>query len=176
MNLQEQTNRIKQMMGLLNESSSEEAWELVGQEEPTIRNLMNNKGYSYDEESVEKLTPIIDNLPTIEVSYPQIKEFNNLENKESDKGLVKKMYKISSTENPRKEYRDYMMRRDKSESRHRGYDPVMNFDRVVSGDYENPLVLYIDDSYYVIGGRTRLYASIAANSPIKVKIIQPSDL
>jgi hypothetical protein len=28
----------------------------------------------------------------------------------------------------------------------------------------------------VIGGRTRLYASIAANSPIKIKIIQPSDL
>ena len=98
MNLQEQISRMKSMMGLLNESSSEEAWELVGQEEPTIRNLMNNKGYSYDEESVEKLTPIIDNLPTIEVSYPQIKEFNNLENKESDKGLVKKMYEISSTE------------------------------------------------------------------------------
>jgi hypothetical protein len=86
------------------------------------------------------------------------------------------MYEISSTENPRKGYRDYMMRRDKSEKRQRGYDPVMNFDRIISGDYENPLVLYIDDSYYVIGGRTRLYASIAANSPIKIKIIQPSDL
>jgi len=176
MNLQEQISRIKSMMGLLIESTSEEAWELVGQEEPTIRNLMNDKGYSYDEESVEKLIPIIDNLPTIEVTYDQIKDFNNLENRESDKGLVEKMYEISSTENPRKEYRDYMMRRDKSERRQRGYDPVMNFDRVVSGDYENPLVLYIDDSYYVIGGRTRLYASIAANSPIKIKIIQPSDL
>ena len=164
------------MMGLLVESSSEEAWELVGQEEPTIRNLMNNKGYSYDEDSVEKLTRIIDNLPTIEVTYPQIKNFYNLENKKSDEGLMKKMYEISSTENPRKEYRDYMMRRDKSEKRQRGYDPIMNFDRIISGDYENPLVLYIDDSYYVIGGRTRLYASIAANLPIKIKIIQQSDL
>jgi hypothetical protein len=176
MNLQEQILRIKSMMGLLVESSSEEAWELVGQEEPTIRNLMNNKGYSYDEDSVEKLTRIIDNLPTIEVTYPQIKNFYNLENKKSDEGLMKKMYEISSTENPRKEYRDYMMRRDKSEKRQRGYDPIMNFDRIISGDYENPLVLYIDDSYYVIGGRTRLYASIAANLPIKIKIIQQSDL
>ena len=69
-----------------------------------------------------------------------------------------------------------MVQRDKNEKRKRGYDPVMNFDRIISGDYENPLVLYINDNYYVIGGRTRLYASIAANSPIKINIIQPSDL
>ena len=176
MKLQEQISRMKSMMGMINESSSEEAWELVGQEHPTIKKLVNEKGYSNDEDSVEKLIPIIDNLPTIEVSYKEIKNFNNLENRKKDKGLVKKMREISFTENPRDEYSNYMNIRDKGENRNRGYDPADNFDRIVNGIYESPLILYVDDNYYVIGGRTRLYASIAANTPIKVKVIQSSDL
>ena len=36
MNLQENIQRIKEMMGVINESSDEEAWELVGQEETLV--------------------------------------------------------------------------------------------------------------------------------------------
>jgi hypothetical protein len=176
MNLQEQTNRIKQMMGVIKESSDEEAWELVGQDDEVIKSIVKQTGYKNDEESVERLIPIIDSLPTEEVDYTQIKTFHNLENKSGDKGLLSKMYKISKTDDPRKEYGEYMDKRDSGENRNRGYKPVKNYDRIVNDEYESPVVLKYRDEYYVIGGRTRLYASVAANKPIKIKILTKNDL
>ena len=45
MNLQENIHRIKEMMGIINESSYEEGWELVGQEHPVISSLVKSLGY-----------------------------------------------------------------------------------------------------------------------------------
>lgn len=182
--LREELHRIKSIMGIIKESSEEEAWELLGQDDPVIKNLVTNNGYTYDEESVKKLIPIIDALPAVSFNYGQIQHFLNLENKSGDIGLMKKMHEISNSEDPREGYKEYMMKRDESEGRDRGYDPVVNFDNIVDGNYEPPLVLLNDngnedkrdDKYHVIGGRTRLYASIAANTPIKVKVLHPSDL
>lgn len=182
--LREELYRIKSIMGIIKESSEEEAWELLGQEDPVIKNLVSNRGYTNDEESARKLVPIIDRLPTLTFYPEQIKSFLNLENKQGDKGLVQKMFEISKSDDPREEYKEYMSERDKSENRIRDYDVASNFDNIVSGEYDPPLVLLNDngndderdDKYHVIGGRTRLYASIASNSPIKIKIIHPSDL
>ena len=174
MNLQENIQRIRQMMGLITETSEEEAYELLGQEHPVISKLVNDKGYT--EESLDKLISIIDDLPEETFEYKDIKNFHNLENKKDDKGLMSKMYNISKGDNPRKEYEKYMEERDSGENRDRGYDPVKNFDRIVSGKYESPLVLKYEKEYYVIGGRTRFYASIASNTPIKAKVLKPKDL
>jgi hypothetical protein len=176
MNLQENIYRIKQMMGVIKESSDEEAWELVGQDDKVIKSIVKQTGYKNDEESVERLIPIIDSLPTEEVDYSTIKTFHNLENKSGDKGLVSKMYEISKTDDPRKEYGEYMDKRDSGENRNRGYKPVKNYDRIVNDDYESPVVLKHNNKYYVVGGRTRLYASVAANKPIKIKILTKNDL
>lgn len=174
MNLQENIRRIKQMMGLIMETSEEEAYELLGQEHAVISKLVNDKGYT--EDSLDKLITIIDGLPEETFTYDEIKNFHNLENKKNDKGLMKKMFNISKSNNPRKEYEKYMKERDSGENRNRGYEPVKNFDRIVSGKYERPVVLKYNEKYYVIGGRTRFYAAIASNTPIKVKILEPKDL
>jgi hypothetical protein len=174
MNLQENIQRIRQMMGLLLETSEEEAWELLGQEHPVISKLVQDKGYT--EESIDKLISIIDNLPEETFTYKDIINFHNLENKKNDEGLMNKMYHISKKENPTKAYEKYMEKRDSGEKRNRGYKPVKNYDRIVSGEYESPVVLEVDNEYYVIGGRTRFYAAIASNTPIRVKILKPSDL
>ena len=170
--MKEELNRIKELMGIIIESSEEEAWELVGQENSVISKIVSNAGYNNDEESVKKLIPIIDGLPEKEFTYEDIKNFKNLENKTNDKGLVNLMKKISNTKNPRKQYEIFMKKRDTGEKRNRGYDPVKNFDRIISGNYEPPLVLQVGGKYYVVGGRTRLYASIASNTPIKIKILK----
>lgn len=161
---------------IINETSYEEAWELVGQEDPTISSVVKGKGFEYDEESVQKLVPIIDKLPEETFTYKEIKNFHNLENKENDKGLMKKMFNISKSNNPRKEYAKYMEERDSGENRNRGYEPVKNFDNLISGKYEPPVVFLSDGEYYVVGGRTRFYASIASNTPIRVKILREEDL
>ena len=161
---------------IINETSYEEAWELIGQKDPTISSLVKSKGLGYDEESVQKLVPIIDKLPEQTFTYKEIKNFHNLENKKNDKGLMKKMFIISKSNNPRKKYENYMKERDSGENRNRGYEPVKNFDDLVSGKYEPPVILLSDGEYYVIGGRTRFYASIASNTPIRVKILREEDL
>lgn len=161
---------------LIIETANEEAWELVGQEHPVIRDVVSSKGYQYDDDSVKKLEPIIDRLPETLFSYDEIKNFQNLENKKKDIGLLKKMYKISFSKNPRKRYKDFMDKRDEGENRKRGYDPVKNFDRIVEDYYESPVVLKVDETYYVVGGRTRIYASVAAGKPIKIKILTPNNL
>ena len=164
------------MMGVIKESSTEEAWELVGQDDKVIKSVVKQAGYNNDEESVERLTPIIYSLPTEDVDYTQIKTFYNLENKFGDKGLLSKMYQISKTDDPRKEYGEYMDKRDSGENRNRGYKPVKNYDRIVNNEYESPVVLKYNKKYYVVGGRTRLYASVAANKSIKIKILTKNDL
>ena len=136
------------MMGVIKESSTEEAWELVGQDDKVIKSVVKQAGYNNDEESVERLTPIIDSLPTEDVDYTQIKTFYNLENKFGDKGLLSKMYQISKTDDPRKEYGEYMDKRDSGENRNRGYKPVKNYDRIVNNEYESPVVLKYNKKYY----------------------------
>lgn len=161
---------------LLSETANEEAWELVGQKHPVIKNLVSSKGFKNDEDSVKKLEPIIDSLPEKKFSYEEIKDFQNLENKKGDIGLLKKMHEISSSKNPRKRYKDFMDKRDEGENRKRGYDPVKNFDRIVKDSYESPVVLKVNGTHYVVGGRTRIYAAVAAGKPIRIKILTPRDL
>jgi hypothetical protein len=84
------------------------------------------------------------------------------------------MYQISKTDDPRKEYGEYMDKRDSGENRNRGYKPVKNYDRIVNDEYESPVVLKHNKKYYVVGGRTRLYAALALGIPAKVKIISVS--
>ena len=166
----------------INESSMEEAWELVGQSHPVINMIINSLGYSFDEESVVRLSAIINGLPEYLANYSHIKDFENLENKDSDIGLLKKMKEISTLPNARNLYRKLMIQRDSMDvdvdgnPRKRNYNVVENFDRIVSDDYEPPVLFYNEEKYYVVGGRTRLYASVAANKPIRVKVITKQDL
>lgn len=168
--------QLKKLSNLIIETSEEEAWELVGQDHKVIKSIISQKGYENDESSVEKLVPVIDSLPVKSFGYSELKNFHNLENKEGDKGLLRKMRTISKSQDPRSEYEKYMKQRDKGEKRKRGYDPVKNFDRIVSDSYESPVALKVDDEYYLVGGRTRIYASVAAGKSIKIKILTPSDL
>lgn len=169
-------SQLKKLVNIITETSEEEAWELVGQDHTVIKSIVSKKGYENDESSVEKLVPIIDSLSGEEFDYSELKKFHNLENKKGDKGLLRKMRDISKSENPRSEYENYMKERDSGEDRKRGYDPVKNFDRIVSDSYEPPVALKVDGEYYLVGGRTRIYASVAAGKPIKIKILSPSDL
>lgn len=162
---------LMETRSLILETAMEEAWELLGQKNPIIQNYVKEKGLSYDEESVKKLIPIIEKLPTIKVDYNQIKNFENLERPKTQ-GFIKRMYDVSKSENPKDEFIKAMTERDTGEDRNRGYDTGLNFDRIVKGDYEPPLVLKKDNKYYVVGGRTRIYASLAANVPIKILVIE----
>jgi hypothetical protein len=170
--------RMQQLAGInLNESSSDEAWELVGQKDPNISKVVKNAGFKYDEESVNKLIPIIDKLSINKISPSQIATLKNFNNKSGEESLIKDIINISKSENPRQGYIDLMTKRDKKDSeRQRGYDIGSLYDQVVKTSYEPPVLININGILYVIGGRTRLYAGLAANKNINVKILKIEDL
>jgi len=160
----------------IKEGSDEEAWELVGQKDLNISKVINNAGFKNDEESVNRLIPIIDNTPETTISPSQISNLKNFNNKPGEESLIKDIISVSKSPDSRQEYADYMKKRDEKENRNRGYNPVQNYDNVVKGNYEPPVLININGTLYVIGGRTRLYAGLAANKSMKVKILNTSQL
>jgi len=160
----------------IKEGSDEEAWELVGQKDLNISKVINDAGFKNDEESVNRLIPIIDNTPETTISPSQISNLKNFNNKPGEESLIKDMISVSKSSDSRQEYADYMKKRDEKENRNRGYNPVQNYDNVVKGNYEPPVLININGTLYVIGGRTRLYAGLAANKSMKVKILNTSQL
>ncbi len=161
---------------LLREGTDEEAWELLGQKDPNIRDVMRATGLGYDQESVDKLVPIIDGIEETHITPDEVAELKNFANRPGQEHLIDAMRSASRSRDPRAAYASAMQSRDAGEGRSRGYDPTDNYDRVVSGNYEPPVLIEIDGELYVIGGRTRLYAALASDSDVRVKILRPSDL
>ena len=161
----------------ITESASDEAWELVGQKDPNISKIVKDAGYKYDEESVSKLTPIIEKTPITNISPSQILKLKNFNNKPGEESLINDIVNISKSKDPKQGYIDLMAKRDKKDNnRQRGYDIGKLYDQVVKGNYESPVLIKIKGILYVVGGRTRLYASLASNKNINVKIIDISKL
>jgi hypothetical protein len=161
----------------LTEGASDEAWELVGQKDPNISKIVKDAGYKYDEESVSKLTPIIEKTPITNISPSQILKLKNFNHKPGQESLINDIVNISKSKDPKQGYIDLMAKRDKKDdNRQRGYDIGNLYDQVVKGNYESPVLIEIKGVLYVIGGRTRLYAGLASNKNINVKIIKISQL
>jgi hypothetical protein len=169
--------KLLDLINEITEDISDEAWELVGQKDPNISKIVKDAGYKYDEESVSKLTPIIEKTPITSISPSQILKLKNFNNKPGEESLINDIINISKSKNPKQGYIDLMTKRDKKDSnRQRGYDIGNLYDQVVKGNYESPVLIEIKGVLYVIGGRTRLYAGLASNKNINVKIIKISQL
>jgi hypothetical protein len=155
----------------LNEASSDEAWELVGQPVPEIQQFVKQMGYGNDEQSVAKITPIIDGAPATQIPAASIPKLKNLANKGNDVQTLKAIQQISGRPDAAQQYIRLMQARDAGEGRNRGY-PVGNLIQAVkSGNYDASVLLKLPTGTYVVGGRTRLYAALALGIPAKVKII-----
>ena len=159
--------------GWLNEASSDEAWELVGQPVPEIQQFVKQMGYGYDEQSVEKLTTIIDSVPSTQISAANISKLKNLANKGNDVQTLKAVQLISGKPDAEQQYIKLMQARDAGEGRNRDVSGYIQY--VKSGNYDPPVLLKLPTGVYVIGGRTRLYAALALGVPANVKIISANN-
>jgi GNAT superfamily N-acetyltransferase len=159
------------MESYLNEASSDEAWELVGQPVPEIQQFVKQMGYSNDEQSVAKITPIIDSATATQIPAASIPKLKNLANKGNDVQTLKAIQQISGRPDAAQQYTRLMQARDAGEGRNRGYPVGDLIQAVKSGNYDAPVLLKLPTGTYVVGGRTRLYAALALGIPAKVKII-----
>ena len=80
---------------LLLEGTDEEAWELVGQKDPNIRSVVRAAGLAYNEESVNKLVPIIDSVEPVSLTPAEIVNLKNLSNRPGQEHLVDAMISAS---------------------------------------------------------------------------------
>jgi hypothetical protein len=173
----------------LTESAAEEAWELLTQPDENIVKIVQDSGLdkipgagtNFDNfvksESGFKLISMIKKLPSSEIGPEQLAKLKNFNNKLGEESLIKDSLEAQEDEDPKQSYVDLMTARDKQEGRKRPPEGLVGlFDSVIKGSYEPPVLLNINDKLYVIGGRTRLYAGLIANKPMKVKIIKVEDL
>lgn len=159
--------------GFLNEASSDEAWELVGQPVPEIQQFVKQMGYGNDEQSVAKITPIIDGTPATQIPAASIPKLKNLANKGNDAQTLKAIQQISGRPDAAQQYTRLMQARDAGEGRNRDVSGYLQY--VKSGNYDPPVLLKLPTGVYVIGGRTRLYAALALGIPANVKIISANN-
>jgi hypothetical protein len=155
--------------GFLNETLSDEAWELVGQPVPEIQQFVKQMGYGNDEQSVEKITAIIDKAPSTKIPAASIPKLKNLANKGNDAQTLKAIQQISGRPDAEQQYIKLMQARDTGENRNRDITGYIQY--VKSGNYDPPVLLKLPTGVYVVGGRTRLYAALALGVPAIVKII-----
>ena len=159
--------------GFLNEASSDEAWELVGQPVPEIQQFVKQMGYGNDEQSVAKITPIIDKATATQIPAASIPKLKNLANKGNDAQTLKAIQQISGRPDAAQQYTKIMQARDAGEGRQRDVSGYLQY--VKSGNYDPPVLLKLPTGLYVVGGRTRLYAALALGVPANVKIISANN-
>jgi hypothetical protein len=159
--------------GSLNEASSDEAWELVGQPVPEIQQFVKQMGYGDDDQSVAKITAVIDRVISTQLPVASIPKLKNLANKGTDVQTLKAVQQISGKPDAEQQYTKLMKARDAAEGRDRDVSGYLQY--VKSGNYDPPVLLKLPTGIYVIGGRTRLYAALALGVPANVKIISAND-
>lgn len=159
-----------------NESVEDEAWELLGQTDPNIQKFVQSLGLQNNQQSVQKVVPMIKNAPTTTINPSQIPTLKNLANKgPADTQALRDVQKIKGTPGAPKKFAQIMQQRDRAEGRNRGYDVSKLINAITTGRYEPPVILKLPMGNFVIGGRTRLYAALALNKSIKVKILSPTN-
>ena len=156
----------------ITEATSDEAWELLGQDDPAIKQYVANLDLKNDQDSVNKVIPMIDQAKEVTISSSQVSQLKNLANKPADPQALKDIMKIKGTPEAPQQFAQIMQTRDKAEGRTRGYDVSKLINAITSGGYEPPVVLKLPTGIYVIGGRTRLYAALALDKSIKVKVLE----
>ena len=199
-----ETTYIKYLAGVISESqyynlceaAQDEAEEFLGQgfttKVPEVLAVLQKYQVPFDawggpqaNDSTAKMTKAVEGAPTGTIQASEIPGLSNFTNMPGDKGALAAIMKFKQ-ENPqstpqdpamRQAYVDAMKVRDEAEGRTRGYGDVgFNFDNVLKGSYEPPVVFVAGGKKIVIGGRTRIYAALIQNAPIRVKELSERDI
>lgn len=156
---------------ILKENGYEEAWELISQPVPEIQSFVKQHGWTQDDNLAKQIGSVIDRLPSTQIPAASISKLKNLANKPGEDKILTQIVNISGKPDAAQKYAEIMSARDRAEGRNRGYDVNGLIKSLQSGNYENPVILQLPTGNYVVGGRTRLYAALALNIPINVKVV-----
>jgi len=158
-----------------------DAYEFICSLEPVVQDLVKNmpintgNGFPHQEHlrdnAAKKLGVMLSKLPVQNMSTEDILKLNNLDNMPQDPYMVKALKDISGKEGYREVYMREQKERDRRDDREREFPLEPIIEAVESGTCRPPLIVEAESGRYVIDGRTRLYAALAANKNINVTVI-----
>lgn len=163
-----------------------DAYEFIGNPVPEIKELIRNAGINLGrpiptddwrrEKAAEKIGKIVKKLPVQKLDVQDIIRLNNLANLPEDTYTLEALKKVSGKDGYKQQYINEMLKRDKRDYRDREFplDPIIQ--AVEDGSIRPLLIAEVNNVQYVIDGRTRLYAAIAANKSINVKVLNEDAL
>jgi len=158
-----------------------DAYELIGCPEPNvqefIKSLPINLGRPvptdnwYREDAAKRMGKILEDLPVQNMSVQGILELNNLANMPEDPYTLQALKDISGKEGYKEVFKSEMLKRDKRDYREREFPLGPILEAIEAGTCRPLLIVELDSGRYVIDGRTRLYAALAANKEVAVKVV-----
>lgn len=158
-----------------------DAYELIDNPDPNIREFVSKlplnlgKGMPsdewYREDSAKRLGSILENVVVQNLSVDEIIGLNNLANMPEDPYTLMRLKAIRGKEGYKAEYIKEMQLRDKRDYREREFPLEPILEAIEAETCRPPLILELDSGRYVIDGRTRLYAAIASNKSLDVKVV-----
>lgn len=128
------------------------------------------------ERTATKIGKFIDELPVQKLSVEEILELNNLTNLPDDIYTLKAIQKVRGKQGYKEVFIEEMLKRDKRAFRDREFPLEPLLEAVEVESCRPLLIVMLDNVQYVVDGRTRLYASIAADKDANVKVIDNTNL
>lgn len=128
------------------------------------------------EYAVAKIGKFLEKLPVQKLSVDDILKLNNLDIMPEDPYTLKAISEVRGQEGYREVFLTEMLKRDKRDYREREFPLDLIIEAVEQGSCRPLLIVELNNIKYVIDGRTRLYASIAANKDANVIVINDKNL
>ena len=167
-------------MQLIDEDYAD-AYEFICSLEPAVQDLVKTipmnigNGFPHQEHlrenAAKKIGMMLSKLPVQNIQVDDILKLNNLDNMPQDPYMVKALTNISGKEGYREVYIREQKERDRRDDREREFPLEPIIEAVESGTCRPPLIVEVESGRYVIDGRTRLYAALAANKSLDVTVI-----
>lgn len=125
----------------------------------------------FREQVAERFGKILEDFPSQILSKDDLLGLNNLANMPEDNLTLTALSNISGKDGYKKAFIKELAERDRRDFREREFplDPILQ--AVEQGTVRPPLVFEINSTRYLIDGRTRVYAAIAANRSLSVKVV-----
>jgi hypothetical protein len=130
----------------------------------------------YREDVAKQIGKFLADLPVQNMSVGEIVKLNNLANMPEDLYTLQTIEAIKGQEGYKETYIKEMLDRDKRDFREREFSLETIIEAVETGSCRPVLVVKLNNGQYVIDGRTRLYAAIAANKDAKVIMVDDKNL
>lgn len=166
---------------LIVEEDIADAYELICYPVDEVQEFLDTLGINFGSKSpidahirdrvARRFGKMFSEYPVQDLSVDELVELNNLTNMPEDYTTLQALEEVSGEEGYKEEYVKQLTLRDQRDYREREF-PLDAIIEAVENDSIRPaLVFELENKRYLIDGRTRVYAAVAADKSMKVRII-----